>query len=477
MIRLSTIDRFGALPDAGPVLGDVRDARGGWRRADERFATSTPPTLALPGARAAGPVMTWASSVWPLPATPAMPTISPARTSSDDAAQGRQAAVAVGLDARRRTARTGPGWNGVRSSRSRTVPADHQAGEARPWSRRRPGCPAAVTLPRRMTVIRSAMASTSAELVADEDDAPAGVGHRSQGPEELVHLLRRQHGRRLVHDQDPRAAVEHLEDLDPLLLADRELPDLGPRVDPQPECARPGRRSPRRSAGPQQEARRSQAEQHVLGHRLRRDQREVLVDHPDARPRSRRAATRTSTGSPSTPDLPASGRYRPDRMFMSVLLPAPFSPRRAWISPVPEVEVDIVVGDDAGEGLDDAAPPPGRERRRPRAASAWPAAGAGVVIRSVPCGGRSRPATVGRGPSTGSGQESGGNSAVMPSVHQYMHVLHSEPGAPGGNWSRSDCSSLLAGRQQLLAGVVVDRAGEHVEPTELAGQHLRERGP
>ena len=60
----------------------------------------------------------------------------------------------------------------------------------------------------------------------------------------------------------------------------------------------------------------------------------------------------------------------------------------------------------------------------------------------------------------------------MPSFHQYMHVLHSEPGAPGGNWSRSDCSSFGAGRQEFLAGVVDDRSGEHVEASEVAGQHL-----
>ena len=47
-------------------------------------------------------------------------------------------------------------------------------------------------------------------------------------------LLRRQHGGRLVEDQDPRLAVERLQDLDPLLLADRELPDPRARVDGHP---------------------------------------------------------------------------------------------------------------------------------------------------------------------------------------------------------------------------------------------------
>ena len=41
--------------------------------------------------------------------------------------------------------------------------------------------------------------------------------------EQLVDLLRHEHGGRLVEDEDPGAAVEHLEDLDPLALADAEV--------------------------------------------------------------------------------------------------------------------------------------------------------------------------------------------------------------------------------------------------------------
>src|SRR5438093_7323626 len=39
------------------------------------------------------------------------------------------------------------------------------------------------------------------------------------------------------------------------------------------------------------------------------------------------------TGSPSIRISPSSAWYRPYRMFMSVVFPAPFSPRSAWISP------------------------------------------------------------------------------------------------------------------------------------------------
>ena len=42
-------------------------------------------------------------------------------------------------------------------------------------------------------------------------------------------------------------------------------------------------------------------------------------------------------------------------MFISVDLPAPFSPRRACTSPAAELEVDVVVRDDARERLRDPA--------------------------------------------------------------------------------------------------------------------------
>src|SRR5215472_5231575 len=40
-----------------------------------------------------------------------------------------------------------------------------------------------------------------------------------------------------------------------------------------------------------------------------------------------------ATGTPESRISPSSGRYRPVRMFESVDLPAPFSPRSAWTSP------------------------------------------------------------------------------------------------------------------------------------------------
>ena len=123
------------------------------------------------------------------------------------------------------------------------------------------------------------------QLVRDEDDrAPLG-GHRAQRHEQRLGLLRRQHRGRLVEDQDARLAVERLEDLDPLLLADRELPDPRPRIDGDPVAlAELGHALLDRA---RVEAERAAevaviAEHDVLGDGERLDEPEVLVHHPDA---------------------------------------------------------------------------------------------------------------------------------------------------------------------------------------------------
>ena len=68
------------------------------------------------------------------------------------------------------------------------------------------------------------------ELVADEEHRDALGGELAQRREQLVDLLRHEHRGRLVEDQDAGAAVEHLEDLDPLAIADAEVADQAPRA-------------------------------------------------------------------------------------------------------------------------------------------------------------------------------------------------------------------------------------------------------
>ena len=69
------------------------------------------------------------------------------------------------------------------------------------------------------------------ELVRDEDHGCAVGNELLEVLEQLVDLLRNQHGGRLVEDQDLGAAVQHLEDLDPLALADPEVGDQGVEID------------------------------------------------------------------------------------------------------------------------------------------------------------------------------------------------------------------------------------------------------
>ena len=69
------------------------------------------------------------------------------------------------------------------------------------------------------------------QLVRDEDDRhPVGL-EVAEDLEQLERLLRREHGGRLVEDQDVGLAVERLQDLDPLLLADRDVGDQRVGVD------------------------------------------------------------------------------------------------------------------------------------------------------------------------------------------------------------------------------------------------------
>jgi hypothetical protein len=75
------------------------------------------------------------------------------------------------------------------------------------------------------------------ELVADEDDGHALGAQAGERGEQLVDLLRDEHGGRLVEDEHAGAAVEHLEDLDALAVADPQVLDERVRVDPEAVAA------------------------------------------------------------------------------------------------------------------------------------------------------------------------------------------------------------------------------------------------
>ncbi len=63
--------------------------------------------------------------------------------------------------------------------------------------------------------------------MADENEGVPLVSHSTKRYEQLIHLLRREHSGGLVQDQHRRAAIKRLQDLDPLLFSDGQLPDEG----------------------------------------------------------------------------------------------------------------------------------------------------------------------------------------------------------------------------------------------------------
>ena len=141
------------------------------------------------------------------------------------------------------------------------------------------------------------------QLVGDENDGGAVLFELVDDAEELVRLLRRQHRRRLVEDEHPRAQIERLDDLDLLALPHAEVPDrrvggdlLHAEAREQPadlllgrpviDEVRPGGRV---------------AEDDVLGDAHMVDLHEVLVHHAD--PVLKRARDVVGTGFPVDQDL------------------------------------------------------------------------------------------------------------------------------------------------------------------------------
>ena len=121
------------------------------------------------------------------------------------------------------------------------------------------------------------------ELVGDEEDGLSFLCQAAHDVHELIDLLRRQNGSRLIEDQDLIVAVEHLEDLRALLHADGDVLDESIGVDVQAILLRelhdlfPGLIH-------LQEARlvRLHAEDDVFKHREALHELEVLMHHANA---------------------------------------------------------------------------------------------------------------------------------------------------------------------------------------------------
>ena len=118
-----------------------------------------------------------------------------------------------------------------------------------------------------------------AEFVRDEDDTAPVVGEAACPTQQVVRLLRGQHGGWLVEDQGARVARQRPHDLHALLRADREVAHTGVRVHHQSGRFADGADP---IAHPVEVERTSGAEGDVLCDRHRRDEHEMLMHHPHA---------------------------------------------------------------------------------------------------------------------------------------------------------------------------------------------------
>ena len=223
-----------------------------------RPVTSRPSTAPDRVGAAAGPVIASISSLWPLASTPARPTISPARTSKDDAAHRGQAAVVGDVQVAHLEHRLARRVLGLLDPQQH-VAADHQARQAAlggALGRHRVDLLAA---PQHRHAVGDV--EHLVELVRDEHDRRAVLGQRAQHLEQVLRLLRRQHGGRLVEHEHLGAAEQRAQDLHALLGADAEVLDLAPRgrtaspycseqlarARPPPPCSRAAARGAARS--------------------------------------------------------------------------------------------------------------------------------------------------------------------------------------------------------------------------------------
>ena len=188
--------------------------------------------------------------------------------------------------------------------------------------------------------------------MGDEDDAEALVLQLAEVAEQLVDLVRDEDGRGLVEDDDLCAAVEDLEDLDALARADPEV--LNQAVGLDAEAVGVGDALDLRARHGPDAVPLLRAEDDVLEHRQVVGEHEVLEDHADAdldRVRGR------VQGDLRAVDLDGAGVRRLDAvqdLHQRGLAGAVLSDDRVDGAST-DVDVDVVVGDHAGEPLADAA--------------------------------------------------------------------------------------------------------------------------
>jgi hypothetical protein len=193
-----------------------------------------------------------------------------------------------------------------------------------------------------------------AQLVRDEDHGHALARERAEDLEQLGRLLGGEDGRRLVQDEDVRAAVQDAQDLHPLLLADADVLHPRPRVDVEAERLRQLPHAPLGAVHIEQRAlARLGGEHDVLRHRHDRDEHEVLVHHADPEP-DRLARRADADRLAAEADLALVGLMEPVEDVHERRLARPVLPEQGVHLALAQVEVDAVVRDQRAEALGDA---------------------------------------------------------------------------------------------------------------------------
>ena len=201
--------------------------------------------------------------------------------------------------------------------------------------------------------------------VRDVDDRHAPRGQPPDRREELVDLAGGERRGRLVHDQQPRVAVESALATSTICCCAMPRPRTGAAGSMRTPSSSSSSRAPRARARPRstkpKRVRGSRAQEDVLGRAELRHQVELLVDDADAERLRVRAGPRSRRARPSSAISPASLPMRPaEDLHQRGLARAVLAEQDVDLARR-DLEVDAVERHHAGEGLAD----PAHAQRRP----------------------------------------------------------------------------------------------------------------
>ena len=189
-----------------------------------------------------------------------------------------------------------------------------------------------------------------AHLVRDEDDTFPLVAQLFQHREQPVGLLRGQYRSRLIENQQPAVAQQQLDQFDPLLGTDRELPDRCVKVEVEIELVDQGLDLVAIAAALEQVRDIREGNQDILKHRMGRDQHEVLVNHADGAGQGVFRAGEMNR-LPIDADLTAVGVIEPGQDVHQGAFPRAVFAEQGMDFPGADAERHIIEGNDPGKGL------------------------------------------------------------------------------------------------------------------------------